>query len=149
MLHGDLHTVILSAIYAIVYIHSCLFIHAKPVCLFVFENIKQSLVFHQLVPTCFIDYTKAFDSVDHKKTVENSSRDGNTRTPYLPPEKSICRSRSNRTGHGTTDWFQIRKGYVKAVCCHPAYLTSVQSASCKMLGWMKHKLESICLDKYQ
>ena len=32
--------------------------------------------------------------------------------------------------------------YVKAVCCHPAYLTSMQSISCEMLGWMKHKLES-------
>ena len=28
------------------------------------------------------------------------------------------------------------------VCCHPVYLTSVQSTSCEMLGWMKHKLES-------
>ena len=36
------------------------------------------------------------------------------------------------------DWFQIGKG----VYCHPAYLTSMQSTSCKMLGWMKHKLES-------
>ena len=40
MLHVDLHTVILSAIYAVVCIHSCLFIHAKSVCLFLFENIK-------------------------------------------------------------------------------------------------------------
>ena len=32
--------------------------------------------------------------------------------------------------------------YIKAVCCHPAYLTSIQSISCEMLGWMKHKLES-------
>ena len=43
---------------------------------------------------CFIDYAKAFDCVDHNK-LENSGRDGNTRPPYLPPEKSICRSRSN------------------------------------------------------
>ena len=34
------------------------------------------------------------------------------------------------------------KKYVKAVYCHPAYLTYIQSASCEMLGWMKHKLES-------
>ena len=33
------------------------------------------------------------------------------------------------------------KEYVKAVYCHPAYLTSMQSTSCEMLGWMKHKLE--------
>ena len=34
------------------------------------------------------------------------------------------------------------KEYIKAVYCHPAYLTYMQSTSCKMLGWMKHKLES-------
>ena len=43
---------------------------------------------------CFIDYAKAFDHVDHNK-LENSSRDGNTRPPYLPPEKSVCRPRNN------------------------------------------------------
>ena len=47
-----------------------------------------------------------------------------------------------RTGHGTTDWFQIGKEYVKAVYCHPAYLTYMQSTSCEMLGWKNHKLES-------
>ena len=36
----------------------------------------------------FIDYTKAFDCVDHNK-LENSSRDGNTKPPYLPPKKLI------------------------------------------------------------
>ena len=35
-----------------------------------------------------------------------------------------------------------RKEYVKAVYCHPAYLTSKQSTSCELLVWMKHKLES-------
>ena len=37
---------------------------------------------------------------------------------------------------------KLGKEYVKAVYCHLAYLTSVQSTSCEMLGWMKHKLES-------
>ena len=37
---------------------------------------------------------------------------------------------------------KLVKEYVKAVYCHPAYLTYMQSTSCKMLGWMKHKLES-------
>ena len=40
--------------------------------------------------------------------MENSERDGNTRVPHLPPEKSVCSSK--RTGHGTPDWVQIRKG---------------------------------------
>ena len=46
-----------------------------------------------------------------------------------------------RTGHGTTG-SKLGKEYVKAVYYHPAYLTSMQSTSCEMLGWMKHKLES-------
>ena len=37
---------------------------------------------------------------------------------------------------------KLGKEYVKAVYCHPAYLISMQSASCEMLGWMKHKLGS-------
>jgi len=43
----------------------------------------------------FTDFSKAFDCVDSEQTVENSSRDGNTRPPDLPPEKSVCRSGSN------------------------------------------------------
>ena len=43
---------------------------------------------------CFIDYAKAFDCVDHNK-LENSERDGNTRPPDLPLEKSVCRLGSN------------------------------------------------------
>ena len=37
---------------------------------------------------------------------------------------------------------KLGKEYVKAVYCHPAYLTYMQSALCEMLGWMKHKLKS-------
>ena len=51
--------------------------------------------FQKIIYFCFIDYAKAFDCVDHNKTVENSERDGNTRPPDLPLEKPICRSGSN------------------------------------------------------
>ena len=37
-------------------------------------------------------------------------QDGNTRSPCLPPMKAVSRSRNNRIGHGTTDWFKIGKG---------------------------------------
>ena len=40
------------------------------------------------------------------------------------------------------------KEYVKAVYCHSAYLTYMQSTSCRILGWMKHKLESSLWEKY-
>ena len=57
--------------------------------------IKKAIKFQKNIYFCFIDYAKTFNCVDHNKTVENSSRDGNTRPPDLPPEKSVCRSRSN------------------------------------------------------
>ena len=57
--------------------------------------IEKAREFQKNIYFCFIDYSKVFDCVDHKKTVENSSRDGNTRPPNLPSEKSVCRSRSN------------------------------------------------------
>ena len=38
--------------------------------------------------------------------------------------------------------FKLGKEYNKAIYCHPAYLTYMQSTSCEMLGWIKHKLES-------
>ena len=50
--------------------------------------------FQKNISFCFIDYAKAFDCVDHNK-LENSERDGNTRPPDLPLEKSVCRSGSN------------------------------------------------------
>ena len=72
--------------------------------------IEKAREFQKNIYFCFIDYAKSFDCVDHNK-LENSLRGGNTRLPYLPPEKSVCRSRSNTYNwHGTTDWFQIGKG---------------------------------------
>ena len=44
---------------------------------------------------------------------------------------------------------KYEKEYVKAVCCHPAYLTYKQSTSWEMLGWNKHKLESRVPGEYQ
>ena len=58
--------------------------------------IEKARKFQKNIYFCFIDYTKAFDCVDQNK-LENSSRDGNTRPPYLPPEKSVSRSRSIET----------------------------------------------------
>ena len=40
---------------------------------------------------------------------------------------------------------KLGKEYIKAVYCHPAYLTYIQSTSCEIPGWMKHKLELIFL----
>ena len=53
----------------------------------------KAMEFQKNVYYCFIDYTKALDWVDHNKL--SKKRDGNTRPPYLSPEKSVCTSRSN------------------------------------------------------
>ena len=56
--------------------------------------IEKAREFQKNIYFCFSDYAKAFDCVDHAK-LENSERDGNTRPPALPLEKSVCRSRSD------------------------------------------------------
>ena len=50
--------------------------------------------FQKNIYFCFIDYAKASDCRS-QQTMENSSRDGNTRPPYLPPAKPVYKSRSN------------------------------------------------------
>ena len=99
--------------------------------------------FQKNIYFCFIDYAKAFDCVDHNKLwkilKEMGIPDHLTcflRNVYAGQEARV------RTGHGTTDWFQIGKEYVKAVYCHPACLTYTQSTSREMLDWMKYNLES-------
>ena len=69
--------------------------------------IEKAREFQKSIYFCFVDYAKDFDSVAHNK-LENSERDGNTRPPDLPPEKSAGQEATVRTGHGTTDWFQIK-----------------------------------------
>ena len=106
--------------------------------------------FQKNIYFCFLDYAKAFDCVDHNKLWKILKEMGNTRPPDLPLEKPICRSGSKleldmeqQTGS------KSRKEYVKAVYCHHAYLTHMQSTSWETLGWMKHKLKSRLPEKYQ
>ena len=56
--------------------------------------IRKAREFQKNIYFCFIDYAKAFDCVDHNK-LWKILRDGTTRPLYLPPKKSVCRSRSN------------------------------------------------------
>ena len=65
------------------------------------------------------------------------------RNLYAGPEATV------RTGHGTMDWFQIGKGVHQGLYCHPAYLTSMQSTSCEMLGWISTSWNQDCWEKYQ
>ena len=63
----------------------------------------------------------------------------------LPASREICMQVKKQQLEQDTEQqigSTLGKEYVKAVSCHPAYLTYMQSTSCDMLGWMKHKLES-------
>ena len=99
--------------------------------------------FQKSIYFCFIDYTKAFDCVDHNKWCTILQEMG-------VPDLFTCLLRNLyagqnttfRIGHGTTDWLQIRKVCIKVAYCHPAYLTYMQCTSCEVPGWMNHKLGS-------
>ena len=100
--------------------------------------IEKAREFQKNIYFCFIDYAKVFDCVHHNKLCKTLKEMGIPdhltcllRNLYAGQEATV------RNRHGTTDWFQI-----KAVYCHPDYLTYMQSTSWEMLGCMKHKLES-------
>ena len=59
------------------------------------QIIEKARKFQKNIYFCFIDYNKAFDCVDHNK-LWKILRGGNTRPPCLAPEKTVCKSRSNR-----------------------------------------------------
>ena len=91
--------------------------------------IKKAREFQKNIYFCFIDYAKAFDCVDHNKLWKILKEMGIPdhlifllRNLYAGQEATV------RTAHGTIDLFQ-KKEYVKAVYCHPAYLTYMQSTS--------------------
>ena len=93
-------------------------------------TIEKARAFQINVYFFFIDSAKAFDYVDHNKLWKILKKMG-------IPENLTCLLRNLyasqeatvRTGHGTTDWFQIGKGVHQGWYCHPAYLTSMQSTS--------------------
>ena len=104
--------------------------------------IKKAGEFQKNIYFCFIDYTKAFDYMDHNKLwkilKEMGIPDHLTyflRNMYAGQEATV------RTRHGKTDWFQIGKGVCQDCIYHPAYLTYMQSTSCEIPGWTNHNLE--------
>ena len=106
-------------------------------------SLKKAKELQENIYFCFIDYAKAFDCVDHNtlwKILQEMGIPDHLacllRNLYAGQEATV------RTGHRTTDDSKSEKEYVKAVYCHPVYLTYMQSTSCKMTGWMNHKLES-------
>ena len=92
--------------------------------------IEKAREFQRNVYFCFIDYAKAFDYVSHNKLWQILKEMGiPDHLTCLLKNLYVGQEATVRTGHGTTDWFQIGKGVHQAVYCHPAYLTYMQSIS--------------------
>ena len=93
-------------------------------------SIEKAREFQKNIYFCFIDHAKAFDCVDHNKQWKILQEMGiPDHLTCLPRNLYADQEATVRNGHGTIDWFQIGKEYVKAVYCHHAYLTYMQSTS--------------------
>ena len=101
--------------------------------------IEKAREFQKNIYFCFLDYTKAFDCVDHNELWK-------IRQEMRAPDHLTCLLRNLYAGQeetvrpDTEQWIGSKSGKecVKAVYCHPAYLISMQSTSCEMPGWMNH-----------
>ena len=106
-------------------------------------SIEKAREFQKNIYFCFIDYAKAFNCVDHHKLWKILKEMGIPDT--LPASWEIwmqVKKQQLEPDMEKQTGSKLEKEYVKAVYCHPAYLTYMQSTSCEMPGWMKHKLES-------
>ena len=104
--------------------------------------IEKAREFQKSIYLCFINYTKAFDCVDHKKLWEALREMG-------IPDHLTCLLRNLYVGQEAAVpcmeqliVSRLRKEYNRSVCCHPVCLTYTLSTLWKLLGWMSYKLES-------
>ena len=105
--------------------------------------IKKATGFLKNIYFCLIDYIKAFDCVDHSKLWKILQEVGITdhlicllTNLYAGQEATV------RTGHGTTDWFQIGKGICQGCMLSPCLFNFYAEYIMQMPGWMNYKLES-------
>ena len=109
----------------------------------IFWIIEEAREFKKNIYFCFIEYTKAFDCVDHNKLLKNFQEMG-------IPDHLTCLLRNLyagqdaivRTRHGTMDWFQIWKGVCQGCILSPCLFNLYAEYIMQNAGWMKHKLES-------
>ena len=98
---------------------------------------------------CFTDYDKTFYCVDHKKNCGKFLKRWKYQTTWPTSweifmqvtKQQLELDMEQQTGS------KLGKGYVKAIYCHLAYLTYMQSTSCETLGWRKHSWNQECREK--
>ena len=106
-------------------------------------TMEKAREFQKNIYFCFIDYAKAFDSMDHNKLWKILKEMG---TPYhltcLLRNLSAGQEATVSTGHETTDWFQIGKGVCQGCMLSPCLFNLYAEYIMRNTGWKKHKLES-------
>ena len=112
--------------------------------------IKKAREYQKNIYFCFTDYDKGFDCVNHNNCGKFFKRWEYQTT--LPDSWENCMQikrqqleldMEQQTGS------KLEKEYIKAIYCHPSYLTYMQSTSREMPGWMKHSWNQDCWEKYQ
>ena len=97
---------------------------------------------------CFIDYAKAFDCVDHNRLWKILQEMGiPDHLPCLLRNLYTGQEATVRTGHGTTDWFQIGKEVCQGCILSPGLLADTQSTLCTMLDWKSTSWNQDCQEK--
>ena len=103
--------------------------------------IEKAREFQKNTYFCFIDYPKAFDCEDHNKLWQILQEMGIP--DHLTCLWEICMQvKKQQLESDMEQQTGSKLEYVKVLYCHLAYLTKMQSTSCEMPEWMKHKLES-------
>ena len=93
---------------------------------------------------------QTFDCVDHIKLWKILKEIGiPDHLTYLLRNLYAGQEATARTGHGTTDWFQIGKGVPQGCILSPCLFNLYAEYIMKMLNWMKHSLKQDCWEKYQ
>ena len=108
-----------------------------------FWIIEKAREFQKNIYFCFIDYSKAFDCVDHNK-LWKALREMGYET-ILPVSCKTCMRIKKQQLEPCLEQLicsRLRKEYNRAVCCHPVCLTCMLSTSWEMQGWISYKLES-------
>ena len=105
--------------------------------------IEKAREFQKGIYFCFIDYAKVL-AVWITTNCGKFFKRWEYQTTLLASWETCTQVKKQQLELHMEQWTgsKLGKDYVKAVYCHPACLTCMQSTSCKMLGWMKHKLES-------
>ena len=112
------------------------------------STVKKAREFQENIYFCFIDYAKAFDYVTTNSGKFFKRYEYQTTWPasweicMQVKKQQLEPDMEQQTGS------KLGKEYIKAVYCHPAYLTYMQSTSWETLGWKKHMWNQDCQEKY-